>query len=155
MNTLIIYATNSGSTFEVANLISAKLAEKSHQVEVKNVTEVTPDVIPNYELVLLGSPSWEYEGQEGFPQADFVAFMNNTPQDQTFPQTKFAVFGLGDKNYAIFCGAVDHMMKYVEKLQGQLVSEPLKIDAYYNDMAAGQAAVESWLETQLLPKLRA
>lgn len=153
MNILIIYATNSGSTFEVANHLSQKLSEKSHTVEVKNITEANHDDLGNYEVVLLGSPSWEYEGNEGYPQADFVSFMNNHPQEKVFPQTKFAIFGLGDKNYELFCGAVDHLEQYVQKLQGQIISEPLKIDAYYNDMVAGQSAVESWLETQLLPKL--
>jgi len=153
MNIGIIYATNSGSTFEVANLISTKLAEKTHQVEVKNISEVTHDDLGKYEVVLLGSPSWEYEGNEGYPQADFVGFMNGVTEDKKFPQTKFAIFGLGDKNYAIFCGAVDHMTKFVEKIQGQILCEPLKIDAYYNDMTAGQTAVQTWLDTQLLPKL--
>lgn len=154
MNVLLIYATNSGSTFEVSNLISQILTEAGHQVTVKNIQEITAPDFANYEAVLLGSPSWDYEGKEGQPHHDFTAFINSYPEGMIYSDKKFAVFGLGDSNYTHFCGAVDHLVEFVtNKIQGQLVAEPLKIDQFYSNMDTGTQQVNDWVTNQLLPKL--
>ena len=153
MNLLLVYATNSGSTFEVANQISGKLTEAGHQVNVKNVTEISYLDFPNYDVVILGSPSWDYEGQEGHPHQDFMNLINNTPPNTTYIGRKFAVFGLGDSNYTIFCGAVTHLTDYVTKLQGTLTCEPLRLDQYYNNMDTANQKISDWVTSQLLPKL--
>ena len=153
MNLLLVYATNSGSTFEVTNLLSGKLTEAGHQVTVKNVTEISHADFPKYDIVVLGSPSWDYEGQEGQPHQDFINLINNTPEGTSYAGHKFAIFGLGDSNYTHFCGAVTHLLDYVTKIQGNLICEPLKLDQYYNNMEESNQKVANWTASQLLPQL--
>jgi len=154
MNVLIAYATNSGSTFEVANKISEMVTGAGHQVTVKNFQEIpSADEFGNYDVVLLGSPSWDYQGNEGFPHDDFMAFKDNNASADLGGKN-FVVFGLGDsQGYQHFCGAVAHIEDYVKEHNGNLKAESLRIDGYYNDMEAGNAAVEGWVNGTLVPAL--
>lgn len=51
---LIAYATNSGSTAEVAEAVAAELLQRGHSVEVKNCREVVS--LADYDAVIVGAP---------------------------------------------------------------------------------------------------
>ncbi len=151
MNILVAYATNSGGTADAANIVSTALTSGNHQVTTKMIHDVAPDDLAAFDLILFGSPSWDYQDKEGVPHEDFIAFMEKMKglpagrQGKTLPNKNVAIFGLGDSSYTHFCGAVDHLEEFVKTLQGKLMSESLRIDGYYTH-PGNQEKVKEWAE---------
>lgn len=148
MKVLILYATNSGSTFLAAQQLQAAAQNGGHEVVVQEISSTQPTDFSQYQLVVMGSPSWDDNGLEGQPLPDFTEFMQNNPSID-FSQVKVAIFGLGDKSYQFFCGAVDHLTKYVTDHGGQPVVEPLRIDRYFNDQAGWNQQATDWMNSVL------
>ena len=144
MKILIAYATNSGSTFLVAQHVQTTAQGQGHEVVVQEINSTQPASFAEYNVVLLGSPSWDADGLEGQPHPDFVHFMAANPAID-FSQTKIAIFGLGDKTYHFFCGAVDHMEKYVTDHGGKLLTESLRIDRFFNDQGGALQQASDWV----------
>lgn len=142
MRILIIYATNSGSTYVVSQVLEQQLRTK-HAVTMQRVETTAPDDVAKADVILLGSPSWNYEGKEGSPHLAFVPFMNQMRSAQLAGK-RFAVFGCGDTSYTYFCGAVDHLEKFAKSVNGTLLCPSLRIDGYFFDERANQARVEAW-----------
>ncbi len=145
MNVLIIYATFSGSTLTAAQLIEAVLKRKGHAVTLKSANEADPSEMNNYDLVVLGSCTWDFSGLEGQLHSYFVDFAKKL-QGKDFSQKKFAVFGLGDKTYTHFCAAVDHLEKIVADVKGQKIKDSLRIDRFYFNQEAETKRLQSWAE---------
>lgn len=145
MNILLIYATNSGGTFLSSGIISEVLKKHQHTVTVKNVRDAKPDDIANYDLIILGSPSWDYQGKEGQPHQDYLPFMEKA-QGKSFPDKPFAIFGLGDSSFAYFTGAVDHLENFVKTIGGKLVIDSLRIDGFYFDQDKNSQIITDWAE---------
>jgi flavodoxin len=144
MNILLIYATNSGSTYSVAKIIEEVLAQK-HTVTLKQAAETNPEELEGYDAVILGSPSWDYQGHQGYPH-DSIVDLTTALQTKSFKDKPFAVFGCGDSSYTIFCGAVDHLEKFVHDVEGRHLATPLKIDGFFFDLDTNTQKVEAWAE---------
>lgn len=153
MNILIAYATNSGSTFLVAQHIQEALAD-AHQVNILQISEITPGHIDQHDLVMFGSPSWDTGKKEGQPHADFFTFME-THSAVDLASKKCAVFGLGDKNYYYFCGAVDHLERFIQQKNGQLIHESLRVNQFYFQPESAQQSIKAWCEQLKLQLARA
>lgn len=146
MKILLLYATNSGGTFQASQTVESVLAQKGHSVDLKTPLEAEPTVLASYDLVIMGSPSWDYEDKEGQPHEDFVAFMKKS-EGSSFTGKKFAIFGLGDTYYTHFCGAVDIMENFVKERGGILITPSARIDGYYAKLDEHTRALTSWSET--------
>ena len=151
MTILLIYATNSGSTYSVAKIIQNLLEKKGHQVVTKKVVETHPDELHPYNLVILGSPSWDYDGKEGMPHETMVEFMKKTT-GYNYNGKLFTIFGCGDKAYTYFCGAVDHLENFVKENNGNQIVESLKIDGFFFNEEKNSKKVEDWAK-HLISKL--
>ena len=139
MKTLLIYATNTGSTLEVANHISQELSQKNQEIKVEDVRNITPETLNDYDLIILGAPTWgEGELLESFARA-LEKFT-----DKKFTGKKFAVFGLGDSTYTHFCGSADHLEDFVKKIEGTLIVPSLKIDNYYFNQPQEAKKISEW-----------
>lgn len=145
MNILVVFATNSGATDVASQLIVDELTQKGTTVTRKEVRDVNVDELPTYDLVVLGSPSWDFEGKEGWPHEDFLPFME-TVKTKSFDGKKFAVFGLGDSSYTHFCGAVEHLEETVKAAKGTLVVPSLKIDGFYFKQDENSAKAKTWAD---------
>ncbi|MEK7631544.1 MAG: flavodoxin family protein [Patescibacteria group bacterium] len=150
MIVLIVYGTNSGGTQDVAEIIGKVFSAHEHAVTIKRANEATADDIAVSDLVILGSCSWDREDgkqrQEGQLQEHMYAFANSLA-GKTFPEKKFAVFGLGDKSYTEYCGAIDHLEDLVRKLQGQKFGDSLRLDGYFFKLPENQLKAKKWAET--------
>ncbi|MBI4097311.1 MAG: flavodoxin family protein [Candidatus Levybacteria bacterium] len=144
MKILIVYATYSSGTHMAADVVSQELQKGGHTVDLKDVSETAIDNFNNYDLIILGSPSWDIGGQGGQPHEHFVAFMQQN-KGKTFPGKKLAVFGLGDSTYPEFCGAVDHLEKFVDSLQGRRVIDSLRIDGYFFNQDEANGKIAEWV----------
>lgn len=144
MKLLLIYATNSGSTEMAANEIMQRL-QKKHEVTMKRVSESTNEDIQTAEIVVLGSPSWDSDGKEGQPHDDFFTFKEHV-DTSLFKDKPVAVFGCGDSSYKIFCGAVDELTTWTNEWGAKSITEPLRMDKYYYQLAQNQELIEKWTE---------
>ena len=146
MKILVVYATNSGGTQLASDLVNEALSKKNHEVMVKEVRETKADEFAGFDLVILASPSWDYEGLEGQPHPDFRQFIDDS-KGKTFSGKKFAVLGLGDSSYTYFCGAVTHLEQFVKETGGNLAVPSLKIDGFYLDQAGNSEKIQTWADS--------
>ncbi len=152
MKILILYGTNSGGTLLAAKQF-AKLAEaKGHRVRLEQADAVAPKELKRFDLVVLGSCTWEdvesgkrLEGQLQFHMAKFAERLKG----KTFRSSSFAVFGLGDHLYTDLAAAANHLEALVQRVQGHLIGRPLKILGYFNDQANQDARIRAWAESIL------
>lgn len=143
MKVLLIYATYSGSTYVAAEEVGNAITAAGNELALKNANEVNPDEVGQYDLVIMGSPSWDVQGQEGMPHDDVIKLMD-TLKGRTYDNKKFAVFGLGNQTYDHFCGAVDHIEQFIKDAHGILAAESLRVDNYYTDQEMKNNQIKEW-----------
>ena len=143
MKILVAYATNSSSTLTVSNIITNSLLEQNHTVTQKDIRQVTKEELSQNDIIIFGSPSWNYNKLEGQPHEFFTKFMQENA-DLHLPEKKFALFGLGDTAYMTFCGAITHLEEYVKKTGGVLIVPSLKIDGFYFHENINTEKTKSW-----------
>jgi flavodoxin I len=146
MNILLVWATNSGTTMMAAQTINDVLVKKGHQVTMKEAGTTAAEDLTAAQAVLLGSPSWDYEGHEGMPHENFVALTEKL-KTATLEGKPFAVFGLGDSTFPHFCGAVEHLEEFVNTVKGKLVAPSLRIDKFFNDQTGNTDKITKWAES--------
>lgn len=139
---LLSYATNSGGTFVVGEMIK-EILSKDFSVTIKNVSETVLQDADNYDVIILGSPTWDYEGKEGMPHEKMVELLNNW-KNKSFTGKSFAVYGCGDKMFVEFCAAVDYMEKFVESVGGRLILPSLRINNFFFELENNTELVKKW-----------
>ncbi len=148
---LIVFATNSGSTY-VAGEIIKQILSKDFSVTMQNVSEINLPDPENYEVIIFGSPSWDFDGKEGMPHQMIIKLFSKW-QNKSFINKKIAIYGCGDKMFAFFCGAVDHMEKFVASVGGQLVVPSLRLDSFFFELEENTELAKKWANN-LLKKLK-
>lgn len=149
-NILIVYASNSGSTFLVGEIIAKTLSEK-YKVDLKKASNTSADDLEKYDVIILGSPSWSVLGKEAFPQEAMLAFMERCV-DRKFLDKQCAAFGCGDSAYTLFCGAVNQLERFIMQIKGRKIMESLRIDAYYFKLKENEELAKQWAG-ELLKKI--
>jgi len=143
MTVSIIYATYSNSTTMASEVLKQALEAAGHAVSMSMAYEATPEMLKPADLVVLASPSWDFNDEEGQPHEAFFAFFEKMPKD-VFSGKNCALLGLGDKNYNKFCGAVDVLRNQLEEFGSKITSEPLRLDQYYLNEAQCVEEIKSW-----------
>lgn len=100
----IFFGSDTGNTEAVANMIQKQLGEKL--VDVFDIAQSSKQEIENYDLLILGIPTWYY----GEAQADWDDFFPELA-DIDFSGKLVALFGCGDQeDYAeYFCDAIGEL----------------------------------------------
>ncbi len=119
------------------------LTKSGHNVVLKTAVETKVEDLIASDLIVLGSPSWDYDGKEGQPHEDFIKFIELI-KSVSLENKLFAVFGLGDSSYMNFCGAVSALEEFVKNVKGKLVAESLKIDGYFLDQQKSTQSLTDW-----------
>lgn len=143
MNILLVWATNSGTTQTVAEMIRDGLIKAGHDVTMKEARETTPEDFTAPQAIVLGTPSWDFDANEGMPHEDFLSLMDKMKTAEV--AKPFAVFGLGDSSYKVFNGGVDHLETFVKSIKGTLLVPSLRIDKYYSDTEGNNAKITAWV----------
>ncbi len=111
---------------------------------VKQAFETRPQELANYDLLIFGSPSWDYEGKEGQPHEDITNLLKRL-DGSSLTGKKYAIFGLGDTSYMHFCGAVE-IIESILNGKGTIQLVPsLKIDRYYYRPDSGKK-IQEWVD---------
>jgi flavodoxin len=146
MNISIVYATYSNSTLLASEVLKNALTAQGHVVSLHTAADATSEALTTPELLILASPSWDYDGQQGMPHEDFAALqqrvgavgLNGKPT---------AVLALGDSSFTYFCGAADHLTEWLKTNGASEAAAPLKIDQYYADEVGAQKLIADWATT--------
>ena len=106
----IVYASLSGNTEELAQVIYRIFLTKSVQISIYRIEEFPVSDLCHYDVIAIGTYTW---GNGDIPKEMrqlYQAFESISRKDMTT-----AVFGTGDSCYPMFCGAVDQFrdMLYV------------------------------------------
>lgn len=145
MNILLVYATNSGSTAQAAQIIADVLTGKGHAVSVKDAKTATPEDVTAAPFFMLGSPSWDHDGLEGQPLPEMEEFIARCSEIKLNGKPS-AVFGLGDSSYTYFCGAVTYLEAFIKRTGGTLIVPSLKVDGFYMKPDATEN-ITTWANT--------
>ncbi|NTS75311.1 flavodoxin FldA [Catenovulum sp. SM1970] len=124
----LFFGSDTGNTEAVANMIQKKLGDK--MVEVMDIAKSTIEQIAEFDLLILGIPTWYY----GENQCDWDELIPDF-ESIDFTDKLVAIFGLGDqeeyKDY--FCDAMHSLYDIVDNkgaiLVGQWPAEGYQFDA--------------------------
>lgn len=133
---LISYASFSGNTKEVAEIIENRFAREGFAVEKYRINRLNRDIpdLSRFDLIFLGTFTW---GKGATPEIvkDFVYKIGYKPAN-------IFIFGTGDTQFGgdeLFCKACDKLAKFYGSTY-----EPLKIEQ--SPRGAQEKKVTEWTE---------
>ena len=134
---LIVYASMSGNSEFIAQAAAQALRDAALQpVDVQPADLAPLDTILNAGSVLFVLSTW---GQ-GEPPADaepLLHAINTAPADALRP-LRFAIIGLGDHRYPIFCGAAHLLADALVAKSACQIADPLLLDGVPVEQYADQ-----------------
>ncbi len=120
---IVIYGSNTGNAEALAQSVASGFEEGGVEVTIKDVATAKGDDLASYDLVVLGSSTWD-----GLHD-DFEDFYQKMA-GLSLAGKKAAVFGPGDSaNYPdTFCESVDILEERLKQCGADMVTAALKID---------------------------
>jgi flavodoxin long chain len=88
----LIFGTDTGNTEEIGDRIANVFADYGHSVEMINVINATPNIITQFDFIIMGIPTWDFGGI----QEDWEAFEEQLLATSLHDKT-VALYGLGDQ----------------------------------------------------------
>ena len=141
MRIVILYGTETGNAEMLAEDLAAGL-KRAHAVEVANMQDADPSVFERDALFLIVSSSYG-DGELPASAKDFVAALEAERPDLS--GRRFAIFGLGDTQYAETFGfGSKRIEELLVALGATRVGERVMHDASGQDLPEDTAA--AWLD---------
>ncbi|MGM5630681.1 flavodoxin domain-containing protein [Apibacter raozihei] len=140
----IIYGTETGNSKKLALQLQSLLKKNKIQSKVYDTFQYPVDKIEKEEFLLI-IMSTQGEGEPPQNALKFFDMLANSTV--ILSQTRFAVFGLGDSSYPLFCKAAEEIELLLARLGAQPAKELQKADVDYVPVA------EAWF-AELLPLLK-
>ncbi|UJF18664.1 flavodoxin FldA [Vibrio sp. SS-MA-C1-2] len=112
----LFFGSDTGNTEAIAKMIQKQLGKQL--IDVQDIAKSSKEDIDNYDLLLIGIPTWYY----GEAQCDWDDFFPDLEQID-FSTKLVAIFGCGDQeDYAeYFCDAMGTVRDIVEAKGGTIV----------------------------------
>lgn len=121
---LLVYATMSGNTEAMADLIEKGLQEAEAEVDRFEAMDIdNAELFNDYEHIILGTYTW---GDGDLP--DEFLDLAEEMDALDFTGKTCAVFGSGDTAYEFFCGAVDTLEEKIKDRGGEIVLPSVKVE---------------------------
>ncbi|KUP33184.1 flavodoxin [Bacillus halotolerans] len=121
---LLVYATMSGNTEAMADLIEKGLQEAEAEVDRFEAMDIDDaELFNDYEHIILGTYTW---GDGDLPD-EFLDLAEEMGA-LDFTGKTCAVFGSGDTAYEYFCGAVDTLEEKIKERGGEIVLPSVKVE---------------------------
>ena len=124
MKIAVVYASMSGNTEAIADIIAAELKEQQYEVFLSDILSVQSAAeLLDYDVTFIGMYTW---GDGDYPDEclDIIEELEQLKLENQL----FAIFGSGDTSYSEFCGALDKLKKLIENQGGIVLSDPLRIE---------------------------
>ncbi len=120
---VLIYASMTGNTEEMADAIAAGIRSEGGEVVVKSVMDANASELERYDAVLLGAYTW---GDGELPD-EFLDFYEEM-DDIRLTGRKAAVFGSCDSCYPEYGAAVDLLINKLRETGADVVLPGLKVE---------------------------
>lgn len=125
----VIYATETGNSQDLAERTAEKAEELGFEVETCNAEDYDVNDLSSVESLVFFGSTWG-EGEPPESSWDFHdALIEGDSIDCA--NLKFAVVGLGDKEYELFCEFGKRVDAALEKNGGTRILDRLDLDAEY------------------------
>jgi flavodoxin I len=128
MRAIVVFGSFVGNTETLAGYVRRGLEASGHTVVLKDVVYADPKELLDYELIVLGSPTYEPK----MVQDDMLPFYE-TLESLDLKGRKAAAFGPGDTAWPDFCEAVKYLIERLEHCGAEIVAPPLMIDGVVED----------------------
>lgn len=121
----MVYASQSGNTEIITDILEEQLNRQGHEVVVKSFDfdDIPMDALVDYDAVLVGTYTWD-DGELPYEVEDFYIEM----EDIDLTDQVIGVYGSADSFYDTYGGAIELVWDHAKHLGATLVDEPLKID---------------------------
>lgn len=139
----IIYASTSGHTEYVTQLLDAECRMQNVECRMVRAEKAEPDDIQKSDVLILASGTWNTGGAEGQLNPHMDSFLKKRAKDVDLKGKKVAVIGLGDERYRYTCKAADRLEQWVKEHGGELGFDSLRI---INEPYGQEEKVEEWGE---------
>ncbi|MCY8453586.1 flavodoxin [Bacillus spizizenii] len=121
---LLVYATMSGNTEAMADLIEKGLQEAEVEADRFEAIDIdNAQLFNDYDHIIMGTYTW---GDGDLPD-EFLDLAEDM-DEVDFSGKTCAVFGSGDTAYEFFCGAVDTLEAKIKERGGEIVLPSVKIE---------------------------
>lgn len=125
---IVVYASLTGNTEEMAEAITAGAREAGLEVTLKEAYDAKAADLEQYDGIILGAYTW---GDGELPD-EFLDFYEDM-ESLDLSGKQAAVFGSGDTSYPDYCGAVDIIEKKLKELGAEIIAESLKFEYNASD----------------------
>lgn len=125
----IIYASTSGHTEYVAEVVSQALAhvQPSATITIERAEHASDHSVKQADLLILASSTWNTGNVEGQLNPHMQQLVHAVLQGTNLGGRSVAVIGLGDARYRYQCAAADHLEAFVKAHHGTLVEPTLRL----------------------------
>ena len=119
---IIAYGSTTGQTELMAGCIALGMKEAGADVTISSATDIDATALLGYDIVVLGSSTWNGLQQEFEPLYEEL-------EDVSLAGKNSAAFGSGDSSYgSAFCEAVDMIEQRLTDRGAKIVTPALKVD---------------------------
>lgn len=127
MQVLILYASSTGNTEQVACLLQQNINQKEFDVTMKSIEfeEMETDLLAHYDGILFGTYTYD-DGDLPFETEIFCESLENID----LKGKVIGVFGSGDMAYISYCEAVNLMKAEFTSLNATVLEHAVKVDLY-------------------------
>lgn len=126
---LIVYASSTGNTEFITNMLANYFVQAGHTIEVKSfdfdIIEI--DQLAEYSAVIVGTYTWD-DGELPYEVEDFYIDLEIAP----IKGLPFAVYGSADSCYDTFGAAIDLVAERAQTYGADVLENRLKIDILPN-----------------------
>lgn len=121
---IMVFASMTGNTEEMANAIAEGIRESGKELEINDIIEIpTASKLEAFDGILLGSYTW---GEGDLPD-EFLDIYEEM-EEIDLSGKKAVVFGSGDTVYDQYGGAVDILIEKLKERGAEVVLEGLKVN---------------------------
>jgi len=144
---IIIYGTETGNSKKVASGLLANFKKNKIQAKAIDVFQYDLAKLAKEDIVLFVMST---QGEGEFPQNAVAFYDALQASDAHFSQLRYAVFGLGDSSYPLFCNAGLLLDELLEKKGAVRLLPLVKSDVDYSEsVAVWEKDLQSVLRNQI------
>lgn len=126
---MIVYASLTGNTEEMANLLAKELNQLGITTEVEEAMQVYPNEYQDYDICIVATYTY---GTDGNLPDEIIDFYEDLAEENLSGKI-YGVLGSGQTFYEHFCRAVDYFEKQFEATGAIRGADSVKIELNVSD----------------------